>query len=53
MHSLVEMFFNVEFFARNFCINVSKEILQLVLNESADYPQFESGYLQNRSLFLK
>jgi hypothetical protein len=38
MHSLVEMFCDVEFFAENFCVNASEEILQLVLNASADYP---------------
>ena len=53
MYSLVEMFCDVEFFAENFCVNASKEILQLVLNCSADYPQFESEYLQNIILFLK
>jgi hypothetical protein len=53
MHSLVEMFCDVELFTENFCVNASKEILQLVINDSGDYPQFESEYLQNRSLFLK
>ena len=38
IHSLVEMYCDVEFFARNFWVNASEEILQLLLNASGDYP---------------